>query len=155
MLNTMTEQLRRRENLTEPQVLDAISQLTAESVSADAKADFLSALAQKGETTAEIAAFAKNLRELSIQPPLDAETRARTMAEMMVKLACMKAEQVFSGPKVPVHYVFPEPGVYHLFFELAPGGVTRVFHFALAVETYRAGMDTELRSMVAPALPQP
>ncbi len=86
---------------------------------------------------------------------LDAETRARTMAEMMVKLACMKAEQVFRGPRVPVHYVFPEPGVYHLFFELAPGGVTRVFHFALAVESYREGMDTELRSMVAPALPQP
>ncbi|MGE3849128.1 MAG: hypothetical protein AB7I01_19775 [Gammaproteobacteria bacterium] len=86
---------------------------------------------------------------------LDAETRARTMAEMMVKLACMKAEQVFTGPRVPVHYVFPEPGVYHLFFELAPGGVTRVFHFALAVEAYQPGMDTELRSMVAPALPQP
>ncbi|MBX9607880.1 MAG: hypothetical protein K2Y51_16765 [Gammaproteobacteria bacterium] len=86
---------------------------------------------------------------------LDAETRARTMAEMMVKLACMKAEQVFNGPKVPVHYVFPEPGVYHLFFELAPGGVTRVFHFALAVEAYHTGMDTEVRSIVAPALPQP
>lgn len=86
---------------------------------------------------------------------LEAETRARTMAEMMVKLACMKAEQAFSGPRVPVHYVFPEPGIYHLFFELAPGGVTRVFHFAIAVEAYHAGMDTEVRSMVAPALPQP
>lgn len=82
MLSTLTEQLRRRENLTEPQVLDAISQLTAESVSAEAKADFLSALAQKGETTEEIAAFAKNLRELSIQPPLDAETRAREILDV-------------------------------------------------------------------------
>lgn len=82
MLSTLTEQLRRRENLTEPQVLDAISQLTAESVSADAKADFLSALAQKGETTEEIAAFAKNLRELSILPPLDAETRAREILDV-------------------------------------------------------------------------
>ena len=82
MLSTLTEQLRRRENLTEPQVLDAISQLTAEAVSAEAKADFLSALAQKGETTEEIAAFAKNLRELSIQPPLDAETRAREILDV-------------------------------------------------------------------------
>ncbi len=82
MLSTLTEQLRRRENLTEPQVLDAISQLTAESVSAETKADFLSALAQKGETTEEIAAFAKDLRELSIQPPLDAETRAREILDV-------------------------------------------------------------------------
>jgi anthranilate phosphoribosyltransferase len=82
MLSTLTEQLRRRENLTEPQVLDAISQLTAESVSAEAKAAFLSALAQKGETTEEIAAFARNLRELSILPPLDAETRAREILDV-------------------------------------------------------------------------
>jgi hypothetical protein len=86
---------------------------------------------------------------------LDAETRARTMAEMMVKLACLAAERVFPGPRVPVHYVCPEPGVYHLFFELAPGGVPRVFHFMLQVQAFRDGMDTGVRSMVAPALPQP
>lgn len=82
---------------------------------------------------------------------LDADTRARTMAEMMVKLACMKAELVFRGPRVPVHYVFPAPGVYHLFFELAPGGTPRVFHFALRVAEYHEGADTRVESMVAPA----
>lgn len=82
MLSTLTEQLRRRDDLTEAQILDAISQLTAESVSSEAKAEFLSALAQKGENTGEIAAFARNLRELSIQPPLDAETRSREILDV-------------------------------------------------------------------------
>ena len=41
----------------------------------ETKADFLAALADKGETTEEIAAFARALRELSIPLPLDAETR--------------------------------------------------------------------------------
>ena len=82
MLNVLTEQLRRRENLTEEQVRDAIAQLTAETVAVEAKADFLTALAQKGEATEEIANFARHLRELSIQPPLDAETRAREILDV-------------------------------------------------------------------------
>ena len=82
MLNVLSEQLRRRENLTEEQVRDAIAQLTAESVPVEDKADFLTALAQKGETTEEIAAFARHLRELSILPPLDAETRAREILDV-------------------------------------------------------------------------
>ena len=82
MLNTLTEQLRRREPLTGEQVQGAISQLTNEAVPADAKAEFLTALAQKGETTEEIAAFARQLRELSVQPPLDAETRAREILDV-------------------------------------------------------------------------
>src|SRR5262249_49364818 len=39
------------------------------------KAGFLSALARKGETPAEIAAFARELRSLSVDAPLDAELR--------------------------------------------------------------------------------
>ena len=46
------------------------------------KAEFLTALAQKGETTEEIAAFARHLRELSLQPPLDATTRAREILDV-------------------------------------------------------------------------
>ena len=42
----------------------------------EAKAQFLTALAIKGETVEEIAAFAGELRELSISPPLDPNTRA-------------------------------------------------------------------------------
>jgi anthranilate phosphoribosyltransferase len=82
MLNTLTEQLRHREPLTGEQVQGAISQLTNEAVPADGKAEFLTALAQKGETTEEIAAFARQLRELSVQPPLDPETRAREILDV-------------------------------------------------------------------------
>ena len=82
MLNSLLEHLRCRESLSEEQVQSAIGQLISESVAAEAKADFLTALAQKGETTGEIAAFARHLRELSIQPPLDAETRAREILDV-------------------------------------------------------------------------
>ena len=82
MLHALTEHLRRREHLSEEQVRETIGHLTAESVPVEAKADFLTALAQKGETTEEIAAFARHLRDLSIQPPLDAETRARDILDV-------------------------------------------------------------------------
>jgi anthranilate phosphoribosyltransferase len=82
MLKTLTEQLRRREHLSDEQVQSAISQLISETVSAESKAEFLTALAQKGETTEEIAAFARHLRELSLQPPLDATTRAREILDV-------------------------------------------------------------------------
>ena len=45
--------------------------------------DFLAALAQKGETPEEIAAFARALRDKSIPPPLDAETRAREILDVV------------------------------------------------------------------------
>ena len=50
-------------------------QLADEKISAAIKADFLTALAQKGETPDEIAAFARALRDKSIPPPIDAEWR--------------------------------------------------------------------------------
>ena len=82
MLNTLTEQLRRREHLSDEQVQSAISHLTSEAVAPETKADFLTALALKAETTEEIAAFARQLRELSVQPPLDAATRAREILDV-------------------------------------------------------------------------
>ena len=48
-----------------------------------AKADFLAALAQKGETPDEITAFARELREKSIPPPLDAATRSREILDVV------------------------------------------------------------------------
>jgi len=48
-----------------------VEQLADEKISAVVKADFLTALAQKGETPDEIAAFARALRDKSIIPPLD------------------------------------------------------------------------------------
>ena len=52
-------------------------------MAAQTKADFLVALAQKGETPEEITAFAAALREKSIPPPLDAETRAREILDVV------------------------------------------------------------------------
>ena len=82
MLKSLAAQLRRREHLTDEQVETAVGELTGDSGAPEAKADFLIALAQKGETTEEIAAFARALRKLSIQPPLDAETRSREILDV-------------------------------------------------------------------------
>ena len=81
---------------------------------------------------------------------VDAAARARMMADMMVMMMNMPPELVFHGPTIPVHYVFPAPGVYHLFLQCAPGGTPRVFHFALQVEALRDGMETRIESIVTP-----
>ena len=60
-----------RITLTEGQVRQAVDQLADEKISAAIKADFLTALAQKGETPDEITAFARALRDKSILPPID------------------------------------------------------------------------------------
>jgi len=60
-----------------------VEQLAGENVPATVKADFLTALAKKGETTREITAFARALRDKSISPPLDAETRTREILDVV------------------------------------------------------------------------
>src|SRR5687768_14307577 len=82
VLKSLHEPLRNRVELTTEQVQSAVKSLTQETVSAEEKAEFLISLAGKGETPAEIAAFALELRKLSIQPPLDAETRAREILDV-------------------------------------------------------------------------
>ena len=54
---------------------DAVESLVNEAVSPATKAEFLSALARKGETIEEIAAFARALREKSVAPPIDSAWR--------------------------------------------------------------------------------
>jgi anthranilate phosphoribosyltransferase len=76
VLDQFTAQLNARQPLADAQVREAIEQLVDAKVDATAKAEFLTALAQKGETVAEISAFARALREKSITPPLDAATCA-------------------------------------------------------------------------------
>lgn len=76
MLRDLTEQCQRSNPLSEQQVRDAVVELVSESISPETKADFLSALAKKGETVGEIAAFASELREKSVRPQIDPETRA-------------------------------------------------------------------------------
>jgi anthranilate phosphoribosyltransferase len=76
-------QLAAAQPLNDEQVRLTVEQLADEKVPANLKADFLTALAQKGETSDEIAAFARTLRDKSIQPPLDAETRAREILDVV------------------------------------------------------------------------
>jgi anthranilate phosphoribosyltransferase len=71
VLETLTQQLAGRQALSGEQVRLAVGQLTDEKIAAPAKADFLAALAQKGESTEEIAAFAAALREKSVLPPVE------------------------------------------------------------------------------------
>jgi anthranilate phosphoribosyltransferase len=69
--------------LSEPQIQAAVEELVDDKVPVAVKADFLTALAQKGETVDEITAFARALREKSIPPPLDAETRSREILDVV------------------------------------------------------------------------
>lgn len=76
MLNELTSQLRGGDSLADEQVQSAVAELVADGVTAEVKSGFLSALAQKGETTEEIAAFARRLRAMALPVPLDEITRA-------------------------------------------------------------------------------
>ncbi|MEO8428554.1 MAG: anthranilate phosphoribosyltransferase [Verrucomicrobiota bacterium] len=82
MLRSLTEQLSQPGSLSNEQVGLAVAELINENVLAEVKADFLTALARKGETIEEIAAFARELRARSIQPVLDAETRSREIVDV-------------------------------------------------------------------------
>jgi anthranilate phosphoribosyltransferase len=83
VLEKLTQQLSAAQPLDEAQVHAAVELLTDEKIPAAIKADFLAALAKKGETTGEIAAFARALRDKSISPPLDAETRAHEILDVV------------------------------------------------------------------------
>src|SRR5256885_3081765 len=76
MLEQLTGQLARLKSLPDEEVAAAVAQLVDERVPVETKADFLTALSHKGETSAEIAAFARALLGMAVQPSLDGETRA-------------------------------------------------------------------------------
>jgi anthranilate phosphoribosyltransferase len=75
VLGAFIERLNARVNLDEQQVTAAVAALTHDDVPVETKAEFLAALADKGETIEEIAAFARELRSRAIQPPIDPATR--------------------------------------------------------------------------------
>ena len=83
MLEKLIEHLVADQLLDDEQVRQAVEQLADEAVLAHLKADFLTAFARKGETPDEIAAFARALRDKSILPPLDAETRSREILDVV------------------------------------------------------------------------
>lgn len=67
----LTAQLAARRDLAPAQVETAAAALAASDVADETKAEFLSALAAKGETPAEIAAFAKAFRSRAINPGVE------------------------------------------------------------------------------------
>ena len=75
MLETLTQRLADAKNLTAAEISAAVERLTDGGIPAPIKADFLVALAQKGETPEEIAAFAAALREKSVAPPIETNWR--------------------------------------------------------------------------------
>jgi len=75
VLEILTTQLAAAQSLSVEQVRDAVEKLTDEKISAPTKADFLIALAQKGETPEEIATFAAALCEKSVPPPIEKNWR--------------------------------------------------------------------------------
>ena len=83
MLEEFTHQLAASNALTDEQVRVAVERLVDEAVPAATKADFLTHLARKGETTGEIAAFARELRGWSIQPVLDGEMRSSEILDVV------------------------------------------------------------------------
>jgi len=83
VLEQFIRQLADARALTDEEIRQCVEQLADETVLAEVKAGFLAALAKKGETHAEITAFARALREKSIVPPLDTETRAREILDVV------------------------------------------------------------------------
>ena len=92
--------------------------------------------------TPEMAAMMAMMRDHTSDP--------NHMARMMVQLMRGPAKQVYHGPDLPVHHIFPAPGVYKLFFECAPGGKTLVADFMVKVAEYNEGSDTTVHSIVSP-----
>ena len=83
MLEPLIRQLAASEPLTPAQVGVAVEQLVDEAVPIATKADFLSALARKGETTLEITEFVRELRARAIQPALDGKLRAQEVLDVV------------------------------------------------------------------------
>lgn len=97
--------------------------------------------------TPEMAAMMAMMRDHTSDP--------NQMARMMVQLMRSPAKQVYRGPDLPVHHIFPAPGVYKLFFECAPGGKPLVADFMVQVVEYNEGSDTTVHSIVSPTSSPP
>ncbi len=82
MIVEFTQQVRNGRELTPAEIAAAVAVLADETVAAGAKADFLTALALRGETPDELAGFARALRERAIPVPVDAETRSRGVLDV-------------------------------------------------------------------------
>ncbi len=82
MFAELTAQSRAGQNLAAAQIAAAVRGLTDPELGPEPKADFLAALAEKGESVEEIAGFARELRELSIPVPLNPKLRHREILDV-------------------------------------------------------------------------
>ncbi len=82
MLNELTAQLKSGIDLGNDQTLFAVEQLSTEDVSPEDKAEFLTALAGKGETAEELTAFATELRGRAKPVPVEDSTRERGLLDV-------------------------------------------------------------------------
>lgn len=82
-LPNLTAQLEAGTDLSETQVAAALDALVNDALAVAQKADFLAALARKGESIAEITAFARQLRERAVAVPLDPRTRTREILDVV------------------------------------------------------------------------
>jgi anthranilate phosphoribosyltransferase len=71
-LSELTARLAARQDLAPPEIERAADALTATSETDDDKAAFLTALAAKGETAEEVAAFARAFRQRAVNPGVEA-----------------------------------------------------------------------------------
>lgn len=83
MLHEFIRQLAAGRELGAAAVRAAVVQLVDAAVPAALKAEFLTALARKGESAAEIAAFAGELQSMSVPPPIDAATRHQEILDVV------------------------------------------------------------------------
>ncbi len=70
-MESLTQGLTAKTHLNAAQIAEAATQLVDPTVTAAAKADFLRALAKKGETPAEIAMFVQEFLRLAVDPGID------------------------------------------------------------------------------------
>ena len=82
MLAELTARVSQPEDLDSSLVRQAVRALVDPAVSAETKADFLTAMSRKGETPEEIAAFARELRERSEPLPLSNMLRSEEILDV-------------------------------------------------------------------------
>jgi len=82
VLPALTQQLRQGTSLAPSQVIAAVETLIDPQLKAEVKADFLTALAEKGESVEEISVFASLLRDRAIQPVLPPSLRQREIVDV-------------------------------------------------------------------------
>jgi anthranilate phosphoribosyltransferase len=83
MLETLLVNASASDSLTDEEVVLAVEQLVDADVPAATKAEFLTRLAVKGESIAEIAAFARALRTKAVSVPLSAAVRAQEILDVV------------------------------------------------------------------------